>query len=151
VQQGRPPIAAWSDLASIGASRKGFAVSQRREKGKSIANMHSPRKRRDGPSRKVAAALVFAACLGQGAGSSPGYPGASTGGANPMPQRQGQPPSGGYPPQQHSSNINNSSTDQQQGPEARAKGKPLPRRPHPKPPRPGQVERERCMGGEGHR
>ncbi|CAN0193870.1 unnamed protein product, partial [Ectocarpus sp. 12 AP-2014] len=37
VQQGRPPIAAWSDLASIGASRKGFAVSQRREKGKSIA------------------------------------------------------------------------------------------------------------------
>ncbi|CAM9523232.1 unnamed protein product, partial [Ectocarpus sp. 6 AP-2014] len=68
-------------------------------KEKASQNMHSPRKRRGGPSRKVAAALVFAACLGQGAGSSPGYPGASTGGANPMPQRQGQPSSGGYPPQ----------------------------------------------------
>lgn len=60
-------------------------------KEKASQNMHSPRKRRGGPSRKAAAALVFAACLGQGAGSSPGYPGASTGGANPMPQRQGQP------------------------------------------------------------
>ncbi|CAM9949374.1 unnamed protein product, partial [Ectocarpus fasciculatus] len=50
------------------------------------------------------------------------------------------------------SNINNSSTDQQQqDPAARGKGKPLRRRPHPKPLRPGQVERERCMGEEGHR
>lgn len=51
--------------------------------------MRSSRKRR-GSSTTVAAAVVLAACLGQGAGSSPGYPGA-VGGAPSLPQRPGQP------------------------------------------------------------
>lgn len=51
--------------------------------------MRSSRKRR-GSSTTLAAAVVLAACLGQGAGSSPGYPGA-VGGGTALPQRPGQP------------------------------------------------------------
>lgn len=52
--------------------------------------MH-PSRRRRGPTTTVAtAALVLAACLGRGAGSASGYPGAGGGGASPPP-RSGQP------------------------------------------------------------
>ena len=50
----------------------------------------SRQRRRRGSSTTVAAAVVLAACLGRGAGSTPGYPGAVGGGAT-LPQRPGQP------------------------------------------------------------